>query len=320
MVNNMSDPVKNAEVEDVLSSIRRLVSEDKRPLQTTPKPEPKPDRLVLTPALRVEETSIPDLVEDAVEEVVEAEIQAAFAAEEEAVDHAFEPEASGDAQRAPEEDYTSDPYGFDDETNLDGEVAEEQPVQSAPAEMADPSGSTEVEALSAKIAALETAIGDIAEEWEPDGDDGNANAAEEAPTMSWEDVEVSDGDAQEADKDPEVEAVFADQAEPEPEIEESSFEEVPAPEEVAAEVAAEPAQDDPEPADIADEERIDVGTTAPFTMPAEDQLLDEDTLREMITEIVHAELQGALGERITRNVRRLVRREIHRALTARDLD
>ena len=46
----MSDPVTNAEVEDVLSSIRRLVSEDKRPLQT-PKPEPRNDRLVLTPAL-----------------------------------------------------------------------------------------------------------------------------------------------------------------------------------------------------------------------------------------------------------------------------
>ena len=32
------------------------------------------------------------------------------------------------------------------------------------------------------------------------------------------------------------------------------------------------------------------------------------------------ELQGALGERITRNVRKLVRREIQRALTAQDLE
>ena len=55
-------------------------------------------------------------------------------------------------------------------------------------------------------------------------------------------------------------------------------------------------------------------------LAGEDQLLDEDALREMISEIVQSELQGALGERITRNVRRLVRREIHRALTARDLD
>jgi hypothetical protein len=39
----------------------------------------------------------------------------------------------------------------------------------------------------------------------------------------------------------------------------------------------------------------------------------------MVSEIVRQELQGALGERITRNVRKLVRREIQRALTAHDL-
>ncbi|MDH4540719.1 hypothetical protein CUR85_11360 [Sulfitobacter faviae] len=40
----MSEPVTNAEVEDVLSSIRRLVSEDKRPLQTSnPTPVSKPE-------------------------------------------------------------------------------------------------------------------------------------------------------------------------------------------------------------------------------------------------------------------------------------
>jgi len=43
-------------------------------------------------------------------------------------------------------------------------------------------------------------------------------------------------------------------------------------------------------------------------------------LRELVTEIVRQELQGALGERITRNVRKLVRREIHRALTSQELE
>ena len=42
-------------------------------------------------------------------------------------------------------------------------------------------------------------------------------------------------------------------------------------------------------------------------------------LRDMVAEIVRQELQGALGERITRNVRKLVRREIPRALSARDI-
>ena len=50
------------------------------------------------------------------------------------------------------------------------------------------------------------------------------------------------------------------------------------------------------------------------------QLLDEEALRDLVSEIVRAELQGALGERITRNVRKLVRREIHRALTAQELE
>ena len=48
--------------------------------------------------------------------------------------------------------------------------------------------------------------------------------------------------------------------------------------------------------------------------------LDEEALRDIVTDIVREELQGVLGERITRNVRRLVRREIQRALAMRDLE
>ncbi len=48
----MSESVTNVEVEDVLSSIRRLVSDDKRPSVAVIS-EPSNDRLVLTPALRV---------------------------------------------------------------------------------------------------------------------------------------------------------------------------------------------------------------------------------------------------------------------------
>lgn len=48
--------------------------------------------------------------------------------------------------------------------------------------------------------------------------------------------------------------------------------------------------------------------------------LDEDALRRLVADIVRTELQGALGERITRNVRKLVRREIHRALLSQNID
>ncbi|MCG3266880.1 hypothetical protein [Yoonia sp. I 8.24] len=48
--------------------------------------------------------------------------------------------------------------------------------------------------------------------------------------------------------------------------------------------------------------------------------IDEEALRGLVVEIVHQELSGELGERITRNVRKLVRREINRVLVSKGLD
>lgn len=52
----------------------------------------------------------------------------------------------------------------------------------------------------------------------------------------------------------------------------------------------------------------------------QEHVMDEDALRELIGKLVREELQGELGERISRNVRKLVRREIHRAMASIDLD
>lgn len=46
-------------------------------------------------------------------------------------------------------------------------------------------------------------------------------------------------------------------------------------------------------------------------------MVDEDVLHEIVRDLIREELQGALGERITRNVRKLVRAEINRALASR---
>lgn len=79
---------------------------------------------------------------------------------------------------------------------------------------------------------------------------------------------------------------------------------------------AETAQiEDAEEAAIAEE-----AEPAAAAFSADDQVMDEEALRDLVSEIVRAELQGALGERITRNVRKLVRREIHRALTAQEME
>lgn len=46
--------------------------------------------------------------------------------------------------------------------------------------------------------------------------------------------------------------------------------------------------------------------------------IDEEMLKEIVADLVRKELQGAMGEKITRNVRKLVRREIQRAIAAQD--
>ena len=52
----------------------------------------------------------------------------------------------------------------------------------------------------------------------------------------------------------------------------------------------------------------------------EEAVIDMDMLRDLIAEVIREELQGPLGERITRNVRKLVRQEIARALEAQKFD
>ena len=48
--------------------------------------------------------------------------------------------------------------------------------------------------------------------------------------------------------------------------------------------------------------------------------IDPADMRPLISSLIREELQGELGERITRNVRKLVRQEIQRALTVREVE
>jgi hypothetical protein len=79
---------------------------------------------------------------------------------------------------------------------------------------------------------------------------------------------------------------------------------------LSAETAAETADTPPRAARLP-------GASAPVALG---DLIDEDALRAMVSEIVRAELQGKLGKRITWNLRKLVRREIHRALVEEGLE
>ncbi|WP_144431507.1 hypothetical protein [Jannaschia seosinensis] len=74
---------------------------------------------------------------------------------------------------------------------------------------------------------------------------------------------------------------------------------------------------------------FDAEEQSPLVGPGEqDQGVEDDLessigserLRQLIAEVVREELSGELGERITRNLRKLVRREIERALASSDFD
>lgn len=271
----MSDAVSNAEVEDVLSSIRRLVSEDRRPVAQVNENTPSEEKLVLTPSLRVSnDAPLADAYrKQASVEPSDGDNDAG------SVDDQVSPSASSDTDAEPSDTVTS----FKQRSsilNLGASELVDDGVKS--------SGS---EKLSAKIAALETAIGRISDGWDAEEREVSEFVSPEPLAMAWEDdVELdATGAPIPASKD-------EGPIDASPERVENIVDADPYVEEAAAE-----AQD-------------------PAKSIGSDEYFDEDMLRDLVEEIVRKELQGALGERITRNVRKLVRREIHRALAAQELE
>ncbi|SHF27159.1 hypothetical protein SAMN05444279_12457 [Ruegeria intermedia] len=137
--------------------------------------------------------------------------------------------------------------------------------------------------LSAKIEALEAAIARTEDQWEPDGDSGDEYAGTRTRRIHW-DVEAGGGatTAAEAGRD---ESLQVQQPQG------------------AAQFVRDRGADEP------------VATDAQATAT-----MEVEELKALIAQVVREELQGALGERITRNIRKLVRREINRALDARELE
>lgn len=264
----MSDPVQSAEIEDVLSSIRRLVSED-------PKPRPAavagPDMLVLTPAQRVEQPQNDSADVEADDQADAPELAVAEEAADVPEERAADEHTAEESPAEPAEDQLT--------------VAPEEPAQEAEADAADmaefaddstdeaPVRSWGDVTLEDRIAELEAAVAKSGEDWEPDGSES-------------------------MDDDVSVQAFPRASAEPETDTDEAqAMADTPEEERAAA---------DPDPSLPDDED--------------DGLFLDEESLRAMINEIVREELQGSLGQRITRNVRKLVRQEINRALAARDFD
>jgi signal recognition particle GTPase len=170
---------------------------------------------------------------------------------------------------------------------------ESEAEEPAKAEAA-PTDDWEEVTLEDRIAELEAAVASSDEEYEPDGSEVEASA----PAM---DLSAFEDDTFELSPEHAVA--------PEPEAEAAAEPE-------AAEVVEDTAQE-------AEEESAETTSETSEDNVFEDELsevFDEEMLRDLVSEFVRKELQGELGERITRNVRKLVRREINRALAARDFD
>lgn len=72
-------------------------------------------------------------------------------------------------------------------------------------------------------------------------------------------------------------------------------------------------------AELADAPRAERMDEADYDAEAEAGVIDEEMLRQIVRDVLREELAGPMGERITRNIRKLVLQEISRALSLRDL-
>jgi hypothetical protein len=356
----MADNSTSADFEDVLSSVRRLVTHR----TDIPASPPPAEKLLLTPSLRVSGNSKisekPDreaatTARSALEERI-AELEAAVGAQS----FDWEPDGSEDLEAE-----IPDRYVFA-HTPADGPL-EPMPSFDEAAEVGvvkgDPEGADVAEEAVSEAAGAELPVPapDSRETVEDDhqavdsvlerhsADDTVLNTPDEdefaaAPEDEGEDDGIAaffqserrrlEGESHGSEEEPDDPDASTDHpqfsvdlpAEGEPDV---SGDDEPLEETVAAVAASEiisllerggrddeshgPANTGKAPAGVEPEENTSVkGAVVAAADPVE--------LHGIVAQIVREELQGELGERITRNVRKLVRREIHRAIMTRDFE
>lgn len=297
-----SDPVKRADdIEDVLSSIRRLVSEHQPATAGSaveraapPPPAEEEDRLVLTAALRVTDPDdpwrpVPRGVDSTADELTpdDRAAPAPDPVDLDAVAAALK-DAGGDASSMSGASMPGD----DAAKAMPPERGDVAAFAGAAPDGDDRADADPDPAAGAQRPFVVTSPPDTGAEPDADADAGPFSTMTGRPERV--DAEARDR----ADEAPHIFTPDADEDGPAARTGSNS-----APE--AEDLDVEDLGEDP----------------SPFTFPDKGfDELDEDTLREIIAEVVREELQGALGERITRNVRKMVRREIRLALAAEDLD
>jgi hypothetical protein len=287
----MSGPMSTNEIEDVVSSVRRLVSTDQRPRAVSR--DLGGDKLILTPALRV----VADNAAANAPASPSGPAVLILTGENLAVDP-----LETDIEMMP---------GVGDNDRLHLVDAEwEDEIWSAPeaplAELALGAEEAEVVAVLADPVLADPVAASL---W-PEASEDEAPWIEAAPGTEWA-------------EEPQT-AILAFPV-PEPMAE---------PALVVADTIAETSAASHDEAlvevtSVADaggqdaaENEIDVAEVLSAALIEDEgfRVLEEAELHDLVRAMVREELQGSLGERITRNVRKLVRAEVNRALAARALD
>ena len=338
----MSEPMSSVEIEDVLSSIRRLVSEDLRPASRpalTPKPDTG-DKLILTPAFRVVEVQKAEDADNDRSPTPGPQVDA------QVPEFAMDEKATAGHDCAPSSNLRSILDGvFTQRSGGKGDDLFEDAVLPHPAETA-----REPSTIGAVVAVVGAAVTE--NDWEAETDapcvaeadwDGegwqmirpDGIVAVEAPAVvEVEGVEPATGPHEawgaddmwtqetsntaivpSGDTPKTFHAAFEAVATGVAEDQVSAARADQAEAEAVAEILG---------AEVFESGAASVGhgrrLTGVSVFDAEETAIDEDLLRDLVRDIIREELQGALGQRITRNVRKLVRAEINRALTSQDFE
>lgn len=323
----MSNSVTQSELEDVLAAIRRLVAEEREEPSAMPggaQPVAGAEKLVLTPALRVHAGSRPDAPDQTSEDSQQAAARAPV--HDDAPDDAIPPRQVNDTvldDALPEGD-AADVMADDGVSPAvagDAASSQEQGDNAAVGQAFDRPRHAE-RAQESKGA--ETGDQDHPHDLSETG--AGAGVATTDPASPLDAPDVSKVAEEAADMPAAEDGVAGPAASQRAATLESKIAELEAM--VGMNGGWEPDQGDALPfapaqgADSAFETEADnvAEATDDDRLEMEETVLDEEMLRDMVAEIVRQELQGELGERITRNVRKLVRREVHRALTAHLFD
>ena len=326
----MSDPVTNVEIEDVLSSIRRLVSDGDKARTRDPAPVEEPardaqpaafepesddgenrgdvpavsksDKLVLTPAFLVVDgdqgnDDLPDVADDQHDDNTDGD------------DTKWDVEDADDAADhenvAPLEltemvwDEVKDDAHDDADTVAQTEASTDQTPDRSE--------------LVATIAELEAAISTDSSDFEPDGSEDMGDTIQWPGSVARDFGDVPDAETADDDtpSDTDAQSSVTDFPEPETDIDAEDSDATPEePMGVDSDTLRENTQDD----DVYGDDDLD------GLLEAGGVQLDEAALRDLVADVVREELTGPMGERITRNVRKLVRREIYRILSSQDFD